>query len=252
MKSITIYVSTFSDRNEDLVKRKAKAEQLFHSGRNAEAQREFNSIRQPGFDYLKHAFEDMNGKAEPIVGMYQGTLEPSIEFTLTFDDQTEWIAKSLIVKRRLIAFGRMFSQTNVHLVDLYAKLPDGVAHGERDPRQTDVTYQKKLWIALKNVSNRYHDNFILLEEITRDAGIENLTLNVPGVHVLLYTVTGGDFVAFDQQCAALLTRLGEREMVYAHNSQEVVALTNYGDGGYGETHGYDEAAAYLDRLEERT
>ena len=246
MKQISLLVTSYSDRDPSQLHRKKLADALAPSN-TREARRIYRELRQPSISFLEEQFADMKSKLtiEPAIGMFCGELEPSTMMGIEFKDEVEWLDKMGVVKNRLVDFGEHFSQLNVHLVDLYATRPAGMEYGQSLPG-SDVTYQKKLWIALQGLRSNAFENYSNLKKIADEARLANLTLHDSATSLLVYSVLDGDpeeRIQFDCACGRLKEILRNRGMIYRVRDDHDVALTNYGaEGwdGFRQTHTYSE------------
>ena len=219
---------------------------LFRAGRTSEAQNIFKQMREPANQYLREDFPTAkDDDFHPIVGMFDGKLEPSTKLDLHFNSAEEWLKNSASVKQRLISFGRNFRQSNVHLVEFKTTCPTFVEFGVPLHDQADVTYQKQLYVRLNKIGRDSFQNYLVFEGAASRVGIENITLDLFGSQILLYTTGRADYRKFDQQCTDFISDLASSELILTVDREHNVALVNYGSARYGGTHTYAAADAYL-------
>ena len=245
MKKFSFLVSTYSDEDSQLVEQKRKADTLFKEGETKQAQDIYHQIRLPGYSYLRAMFGDTTLELVSTVGMYQATLEPSIQATITFQDQQQLDAQLVTLKRHLVNFGRHFKQKTVHGVQPYAQRPDGVEYGTPLGDLADIAFQKKTRIALQKITPNPFDNFLRLYEFATKAGLKHLTCDVVGGQILIYSVGKND-PQFDDATQRFSSILKEEGLIFQLNpAGGDVELINYGHGGCGETHTYDQVERRL-------
>jgi hypothetical protein len=78
----------------------------------------------------------------------------------------------------------------VHGADLYAQRPAGVGYGTPLGELADITFQKKTWIALQDITRNPFDNFLRLHDFATRAGLKHLTCDVVGGTILIYSTMG--------------------------------------------------------------
>ena len=246
MLTVSLLVSPFENENPDHEDHKQRAMDLFRNGRTQEAQSIFKQLRAPSTQYLRTVFPNVtDDDFHSIVGMFGGILEPSTKLDLHFHTAEDWSRSEMSVKQRLVAFGRKFKQSNVHLVELKAVRAPFADHGIPLVAQPDVTHQKQLYVRLSRIGRDAFENYMTLESVANQVGIENITLDVFGSQVLLYTIGQADYAKFDQQCSDLMIALQNRHLVDGAGIKDDIALVNYGSQIFGGTHSYKDADLYL-------